>query len=67
MEKIKVTIEETVSKTFEIEIPNEEICISEYVRDLYKHEKIVLEPGEIQNVQYTIEYENGEQTNWINM
>lgn len=62
--KIKVTIEETVSQEFEVEVPDN-VDESEFVEQKYKSGELVLAPGNLEYTQYMIEYEDGTQTGWI--
>lgn len=61
----KVIIEETVSDTFEIEVGEGEDVI-EVATEKYKNGEIVLEPGELQNVQMMAESIDGSvSTSWV--
>ena len=56
---MKVTIEETISQTFEIPM-----AFESEVEQMYKDGKLVLDNAEKQDSQYMIEYDDGEQTGW---
>lgn len=64
MAKINVVFEETVSQVFEINIPDG-VDINEYIEEKYKNGELVLEPGELQNVQYMTEDETGFTSSWV--
>ncbi len=65
---VKVTIEETVSETFEIEVPDSDDGIGDAVEigiQKYKTGEIVLEPGEVQFRQISAEAIDGSMsTEW---
>lgn len=67
--KVKVTIEETVVKTFEIEVEDDEDGIgnaAEVGIEKYKKGELVLEPGEPQFRQIMAESMDGLfSTNWV--
>lgn len=64
MRKFKITIEETVSDTFEIMAENEKEAEKIAIR-LYKSGEIVLEPGYLTSKQMLIEDEKGNCTDWM--
>lgn len=65
---VKVIIEETVSETFEIEVPDSEDGIGDAVEigiEKYKEGELILEPGEVQFRQISAESIDGEfSTGW---
>lgn len=65
---VKVTIEETVSKTFDIEVEDSPDGIGDAVEigiEKYKAGELVLEPGEVQIRQISAESIDGEfSTEW---
>ena len=61
MKKYEVIVEETVSETFQFELPDD-IDIYDYVQEYYYKGKIVLEPGECQFRQ--MEIHNLEDNTW---
>lgn len=67
--KVKVTIEETVSETFEIDVPDNEDGLGDAVEigiEKYKNEELILEPGEVHFRQIMAETMDGSSsTNWI--
>lgn len=64
MAKVKVTIEETVSEEFAIEIPDG-VNQDEYITQMYKNGKLVLEPGNLVSSQYMTEDETGFTSSWV--
>lgn len=61
----KVTIEETVSDTFEIEVGENEDAIEVAIQK-YRDGELVLEPGELQNAQLMAESADGNEcTQWV--
>ena len=67
--KVKVTIEETVVETFEIDVPYAEDGLGDATEigiEKYKNGELVLEPGEVQSRQIMAETLDGSfSTNWI--
>lgn len=67
--KVKVTIEETVVETFELEVPEAEDGLGEAVEvgiEKYKKGELVLASGEVQFKQIMAESADGARsTNWI--
>ncbi len=67
--KVKVTIEETLSRTIEIDVPTEdadeamEIAEEQAIED-YRNEKIVLDAEDFTGMQIMVEAERGESTGW---
>ncbi len=51
--KYKVTVEETISQEIEINATSRDEALS-IAQKLYKEEKIVLEPGNLVSVDFTI-------------
>lgn len=63
MAKVTVTIEETVSQEFILDIPDD-VDIDDYIEKQYKIGNLVLSPGELQSVQYMTEVD-GEVSSWV--
>lgn len=65
---VKVIIEETVSETFEIEVPDSDDGIGDAVEigiEKYKAGELILEPGEVQFRQISAEAIDGSMsTEW---
>lgn len=63
--KVKVTIEETISETFVIDVPEEEDAVEKGI-EKYKKGELVLESGEVQGRQIMAESLDGSySTNWV--
>lgn len=65
MKKVKVTIEETISQEFEIEISDEQ-DIDEVIRAKYKNAELVLDNAALSSVCYETN-DNGELSGWITL
>lgn len=65
MKKIKVTIEETISQEFEIEISDEQ-DIDEVISTKYKNAELVLDNPVLSSVCYETD-DNGDLSGWITL
>lgn len=65
MKKVKVTIEETISQEFEIEISDEQ-DIDEVISTKYKNAELVLDNPVLSAACYEID-DNGELSGWITL
>lgn len=66
MEKVKVSIEEIITQTFEVEVSDLEHAYEE-VRKMYKDGKLVVEDPTLIEASVMIYDENGEETDWNNL
>ena len=61
--KVKVTIEEIISQTFEVEVSSEEDAFEE-VKNMYNSDKLVVENATLIEANVMIHDQNGEETDW---
>lgn len=64
--KVKVTIEEVISQTFEIEV-DEKKDAYEKIRSMYKNGDLVVENPSLIEANVMIYDENGDETDWNNL
>ena len=64
--KVKVTIEEVISQTFEIEVDEKE-DVYEKIRSMYKNGDLVVENPSLIEANVMIYDENGDETDWNNL
>ena len=65
MRKIKFVLEEVISQTFEIEVP-EGVDVYKYIREQYKNEDIIINDPTLTQVNVMIHDEDGE-GDWIDL
>lgn len=61
--KVKVTIEEFISQTFEVEVSSEDNAFDE-IKKMYKDEKLVLDDASLIEANVMIHDQNGDETDW---
>lgn len=66
MEKVKVSIEEIITQTFEVEVSDLDNAYEE-VRKMYIDGKLVVEDPTLIEASVMIYDENGEETDWNNL
>lgn len=64
--KVKVTIEEVISKTFEVEVDEKEDAYDQ-IRTMYKNGVLVVESPTLIDANVMIYDENGNETDWNNL
>lgn len=65
MRKIKFVLEEVISQTFKIEVP-EGVDVYEYIREQYKNENIIINDPTLTQVNVMIHDEDGE-GDWVDL
>lgn len=69
MKKIKVTIEEVISETFDVNLPDgmDECDFYDYLRKLWKDGRVIVADPTVTQVNVMIHDENGEETDWVDL
>jgi len=60
--KVKVVIEESVSQAFWVDEKD-----LDKVPEMYKKGQLIVDNGEMQDVHYMVEYDDGATTNWMDI
>lgn len=64
--KVKATIEEVISQTFEVDVSSIETAYDE-IRDMYRKGKLVVENATLTEANVMITDENGKESDWNNL